>query len=106
MIHQLYVSIMSPFTKPILLQFCHRVVNHEDEIAHKLLGEQFQGQLEMLRTLILQALPQDNASHVSLRIAYVSSLSAVRLLVLPLNVYVVFKYLTFMIPHVIAHRTG
>ncbi|KAK3919604.1 SET and MYND domain-containing protein 5 [Frankliniella fusca] len=45
------------------MQFCHRVVNHEDEIAHKLLGEQFQGQLEMLRTLILQALPSDNASH-------------------------------------------
>ncbi|XP_045109563.1 SET and MYND domain-containing protein 5-like [Portunus trituberculatus] len=36
----------------LFMQFCHRTVNEEEEIAHKLLGEEFQDQLEALRTLM------------------------------------------------------
>ncbi|KAG0713036.1 SET and MYND domain-containing protein 5 [Chionoecetes opilio] len=36
----------------LFMQFCHRTMNEEEEIAHKLLGQEFQEQLESLRTLI------------------------------------------------------
>ncbi|PSN44796.1 SET and MYND domain-containing protein 5 [Blattella germanica] len=44
----------------LFLQFCHRTVNEEEEIAHKLLGEQFSGQLQLLRELMAQALYSDS----------------------------------------------
>ncbi|XP_064200239.1 histone-lysine N-trimethyltransferase SMYD5 isoform X1 [Anguilla rostrata] len=37
-------------------QFCSRTANEEEEIAHKLLGEKFQGQLALLRNLFTTAL--------------------------------------------------
>ena len=37
-------------------QFCHRTVNEEEEIAHKMLGGQFYEQLEILRKLMSDAL--------------------------------------------------
>jgi len=40
----------------LFMQFCHRTVNEEEEIAHKLLGEQFTDQLETLRQLMSNAL--------------------------------------------------
>ncbi|XP_044756120.1 SET and MYND domain-containing protein 5 [Coccinella septempunctata] len=39
------------------LQFCHRTVNEDNELAHKLLGEKFSDQIDNLLTLIKQALP-------------------------------------------------
>jgi hypothetical protein len=46
------------------LQFCHRTVNEEEEIAHKLLGEPFKGQLEVLRELMSHALYSDDVQQV------------------------------------------
>ncbi|XP_023655717.1 protein-lysine N-trimethyltransferase SMYD5 [Paramormyrops kingsleyae] len=43
-------------------QFCSRTANEEEEIAHKLLGEKFQGQLGLLRNLFATALYDDNLS--------------------------------------------
>ncbi|XP_069679651.1 histone-lysine N-trimethyltransferase SMYD5 [Periplaneta americana] len=43
----------------LFMQFCHQTVNEEEEIAHKLLGEQFVGQLQVLRELVSQALYSD-----------------------------------------------
>ncbi|XP_062380778.1 histone-lysine N-trimethyltransferase SMYD5 [Sardina pilchardus] len=40
-------------------QFCSRSANEEEEIAHKLLGEEFQGQLTLLRSLFKTALYDD-----------------------------------------------
>jgi hypothetical protein len=39
-------------------------VNEEEEIAHKLLGEQFRGQLQTLRELMSQALYSDAVQQV------------------------------------------
>lgn len=43
----------------MFMQFCHQTVNEEEEIAHKLLGEQFVDQLQLLRELMAQALYSD-----------------------------------------------
>ncbi|KAM6953648.1 protein-lysine N-trimethyltransferase SMYD5 [Aplochiton taeniatus] len=43
-------------------QFCSRAANEEDEIAHKLLGEQFKGQLALLQSLFKAALYDDRLS--------------------------------------------
>ncbi|KAG8240415.1 hypothetical protein J437_LFUL003129 [Ladona fulva] len=45
------------------MQFCHRTVNEEQEIAHKLLGDQFSGQLEVLRELTSKAVYSDEVQH-------------------------------------------
>ncbi|CAG08321.1 unnamed protein product [Tetraodon nigroviridis] len=42
--------------------FCSRAANEEEEIAHKLLGEQFRGQLALLHNLFKVALYDDNLS--------------------------------------------
>lgn len=49
----------------LFLQFCHRTVNEEEEIAHKLLGAEFQNQLETLRTLMEKSLWAPEVQHVS-----------------------------------------
>ena len=38
------------------LKLCHKTSNVEDEIAHKLLGKEFENQLEQLRELTIKAL--------------------------------------------------
>ncbi|TRY98772.1 hypothetical protein DNTS_025508 [Danionella cerebrum] len=43
----------------LLSHFCSRTANEEEEIAHKLLGEKFQGQLTLLRGLFATALYED-----------------------------------------------
>ena len=50
--------------KKQLLLFCHGTVNEEDAIAHKLLGKEFESQLEMLRDLTTKALPSSEISEV------------------------------------------
>uniref|UniRef100_A0AAR2J219 Protein-lysine N-trimethyltransferase SMYD5 n=1 Tax=Pygocentrus nattereri TaxID=42514 RepID=A0AAR2J219_PYGNA len=45
--------------------FCSRAANEQEEIAHKLLGEKFQGQLALLRNLLTTALYDDYLSQVS-----------------------------------------
>ncbi|MCJ8735728.1 hypothetical protein PDJAM_G00250710 [Pangasius djambal] len=42
--------------------FCSRAANEQEEIAHKLLGEKFQGQLALLRNLFTTALYEDHLS--------------------------------------------
>ncbi|XP_023253913.1 SET and MYND domain-containing protein 5-like [Seriola lalandi dorsalis] len=42
--------------------FCSRTANEEEEIAHKLLGEQFRGQLALLHSLFKAALYDDHLS--------------------------------------------
>ncbi|XP_076367305.1 SET and MYND domain containing, class 5 isoform X2 [Tachypleus tridentatus] len=44
-------------------QFCHNTVNEEEQIAHKLLGERFQVQLEQLRELLSKALFEECIYH-------------------------------------------
>ncbi|XP_067124318.1 histone-lysine N-trimethyltransferase SMYD5-like [Centruroides vittatus] len=44
-------------------QFCHKTVNEEEEIAHRLLGGQFQTQIETLRELTARALYEDYLHH-------------------------------------------
>lgn len=52
----------------LFMQFCHRTMNEEEEIAHKLLGEEFQDQLEALRTLMEKSVGATEVQHVSLLI--------------------------------------
>ncbi|XP_037117571.1 SET and MYND domain-containing protein 5 [Syngnathus acus] len=42
--------------------FCSRTANEEDELAHKLLGEKFRGQLAVLQSLFKEALYDDELS--------------------------------------------
>ncbi|XP_064811928.1 histone-lysine N-trimethyltransferase SMYD5-like [Oncorhynchus masou masou] len=44
----------------LFFQFCSRAANEEEEIAHKLLGEKFQGHLTLLQTLFTTALYNDH----------------------------------------------
>uniref|UniRef100_A0A4W5KF65 Protein-lysine N-trimethyltransferase SMYD5 n=1 Tax=Hucho hucho TaxID=62062 RepID=A0A4W5KF65_9TELE len=44
----------------LFFQFCSRAANEEEEIAHKLLGEKFQGHLTLLRALFTTALYDDH----------------------------------------------
>lgn len=41
------------------LQFCHRTVNEEADLAHKLLGENYVGQIAVLYDLLVAALPSE-----------------------------------------------
>ncbi|CAG9859514.1 unnamed protein product [Phyllotreta striolata] len=41
------------------LQFCHRTVNEDADLAHKLLGEKFAGQITLLHNLLVAALPHE-----------------------------------------------
>ncbi|XP_032094190.1 SET and MYND domain-containing protein 5 [Thamnophis elegans] len=43
-------------------QFCNKTANEEEEIIHKLLGDKFKGQLEVLRMLFTEALYDDHLS--------------------------------------------
>nr|XP_037863036.1 SET and MYND domain-containing protein 5 isoform X4 [Chlorocebus sabaeus] len=43
-------------------QFCNKTANEEEEIVHKLLGDKFQGQLELLRRLFTEALYEEAVS--------------------------------------------
>ena len=50
--------------KAQLMQLCHQTIHEEDDIAHKLLGEQFKGQLEKLRDLTIKAIGRPEISEV------------------------------------------
>lgn len=41
------------------LQFCHRTVNEDEELAHNLLGEKFTSQISLLHSLLVAAVPHD-----------------------------------------------
>uniref|UniRef100_A0A8C0QPX5 Protein-lysine N-trimethyltransferase SMYD5 n=1 Tax=Chelonoidis abingdonii TaxID=106734 RepID=A0A8C0QPX5_CHEAB len=43
-------------------QFCSKTANEEEEIVHKLLGDKFKGQLELLRQLFTAALYEEHLS--------------------------------------------
>lgn len=47
----------------LFMQFCHRTVNEEEEIAHKLLGAEFQDQLEALRALMEKSIWAPEIQH-------------------------------------------
>ncbi|XP_068216143.1 histone-lysine N-trimethyltransferase SMYD5 isoform X1 [Palaemon carinicauda] len=47
----------------LFMQFCHRTVNEEEEIAHKLLGAEFNDQLETLRSIMEKALWAPEVQH-------------------------------------------
>ena len=46
------------------LRLCHHAVNDEDTIAHKLLGKEFENQLEQLRDLTIKALDTSQINEV------------------------------------------
>uniref|UniRef100_A0A8C8H3G1 Protein-lysine N-trimethyltransferase SMYD5 n=1 Tax=Oncorhynchus tshawytscha TaxID=74940 RepID=A0A8C8H3G1_ONCTS len=48
----------------LFFQLCSRAANEEEEIAHKLLGEKFQGHLTLLQTLFTTALYDDHLNMV------------------------------------------
>jgi hypothetical protein len=48
-----------------MFQFCQHTVNEDEEIAHKLLGENFVQQLEMLREMMSQTMGSPDVQHVS-----------------------------------------
>lgn len=41
------------------LQFCHRTVNEDADLAHKMLGEKFTEQLTLLHGLLQPTIPHD-----------------------------------------------
>ncbi|XP_078530609.1 protein-lysine N-trimethyltransferase SMYD5 [Lissotriton helveticus] len=43
-------------------QFCSKTANEEEEIVHKLLGDKFKGQLDLLRGLFVEALYEERLS--------------------------------------------
>ncbi|XP_011304682.1 SET and MYND domain-containing protein 5 [Fopius arisanus] len=47
----------------IFNQFCHRTVNEDQKIAHNLLGEQFVGQIDVLREMMDNALNKENVPY-------------------------------------------
>ncbi|KAK8753657.1 hypothetical protein OTU49_000996 [Cherax quadricarinatus] len=47
----------------LFMQFCHRTVNEEEEIAHKLLGAEFHDQLEALRVMMEKGLGAPEVQH-------------------------------------------
>lgn len=47
-----------------LMVMCHSTVNQEATIAHKLLGQEFENQLEQLRDLMVKALGTPEISEV------------------------------------------
>ncbi|XP_042207985.1 SET and MYND domain-containing protein 5-like isoform X2 [Homarus americanus] len=47
----------------LFMQFCHRTVNEEEEIAHKLLGTEFQDQMEALRVMMEKGLGAPEVQH-------------------------------------------
>ncbi|XP_006608248.1 SET and MYND domain-containing protein 5 [Apis dorsata] len=47
----------------IFSQFCHRTVNDTHEIAHKLLGEKFVGQIDVLRQMMQKAINTEFIEH-------------------------------------------
>lgn len=49
----------------IFSQFCHRTVNDTHEIAHKLLGEKFVGQIDVLRQMMQKTINTEFIEHVS-----------------------------------------
>jgi hypothetical protein len=51
--------------KSQLMSLCHHTVNEEETIAHKLLGQEFESQLELLRDLSIKALGMPETSEVS-----------------------------------------
>ncbi|XP_076250614.1 SET and MYND domain containing, class 5 isoform X1 [Rhynchophorus ferrugineus] len=46
-----------------ILNFCHRSVNEDAALAHKFLGEKFIGQVDSLRELLRNAIPNENIEH-------------------------------------------
>lgn len=50
--------------KSKLMTLCHQTVNEEEEMAHKLLGQAFERQLENLRQLAVAALSAPENSEV------------------------------------------
>ena len=47
-----------------LMKLCHHTTNDEDMIAHKLLGKEFENQLEQLRELTIKALDTSQITEV------------------------------------------
>lgn len=45
------------------MQFCHRTVNEDADLAHKLVGEPFIGQINLMMQLVEQAMPHDGVEH-------------------------------------------
>lgn len=50
--------------KSQLMSLCHHTVNEEETIAHKLLGQEFESQLDLLRDLCIKALGMPETSEV------------------------------------------
>lgn len=47
----------------ILNNFCHRTVNEDADLAHKLIGEQFIGQIDLLLSIVKQAVNPSGIEH-------------------------------------------
>lgn len=45
------------------MNFCHRMVNEEADLAHKLVGQQFAGQIDLLLNIIQQSISSDGVEH-------------------------------------------
>lgn len=48
----------------VIKQFCHRTVNEDAELVHKLLGEQFTDQLNTLRDMTANVIKGDHIQEV------------------------------------------
>lgn len=46
------------------LKFCHRSVNDDSHLAHKLLGEKFANQISTLHSLLVQSMPHEHVSQL------------------------------------------
>lgn len=42
-----------------IMQFCHRTINKEQELAHQLIGEKFTNQISLLHQLLVEAIPHE-----------------------------------------------
>lgn len=58
-----------------LMALCHRTVSEEDAIAHKLLGKEFESQLEQLRDLTAKTFQAPEVAEVVLSILPIVSCS-------------------------------
>lgn len=47
-----------------IMQFCHRTVNEDQELAHKLLGEKYADQISTLHSLLVEAVPHEGVEQL------------------------------------------
>lgn len=66
-------------------QFCHRTINEDAELMHKLLGDQFKNQLDTLRELTSSVISGDCVQEVNIILSYLHEKSKSHIIMLSIG---------------------